>query len=304
MNWNHFLIAIRWQNLFLIWLMQTVVFFRYVLPYCGKDNYAFGSFLLFLIATGAVLGGGNIYNDIRDITTDAAHPGKSGLIGSEISISTAWNWYYILTGITLLILVTSLWLYSWSIALVIIFLVGIISLYLYSTYLKSTILTGNFLVALLCGISVWMTTFLMTECKLGALPDWNAKIPVIVYGYMINAILITLLREIVKDKEDAPSDITSGIYTIGSVNEKSFRLIFNGVLLAITAINVLWFYRLKSVLTIQSWNLGLLFIFIPLVMIGLIFNLPHKPRVYSFLSKLIKVYILFAILLLILWQNV
>lgn len=305
MNWSHFLIAIRWQNVFIIWLMQSVVFFRYVLPYCGHDNYSFASFILLLIATGSVLGGGNIYNDIRDISTDALHtdPSKPGPIGVEISIPTARNWYFTLSGIPVLIVVAGMVFYSWPVSLAIIIVAGIISLYLYSTHLKSTILTGNLLVAALCAVSVWMTTLLLPGCKLGITPDWEGPIPVILYGYIANAFMVTLLREIVKDKEDAPSDISAGIYTIGSLPEKSFYWTFNGILLIITTVNAFWFFKLKSMMTAQSWNLGILFIFIPLVIIALIFNLPHKPKVYPFLSKLIKVYILFAILLLVLWQK-
>src|SRR5690606_22414848 len=84
---------------------------------------------------------------------------------------------------------------------------------------------------------------------------------------------------------------------------KTFHWTFNGILLMITSVNAFWFFKLKSMMTAQSWNLGIIFIFIPLAIIALIFNLPHKPKVYPFLSKLIKVYILFAILLLVLWQK-
>lgn len=303
MKWSLFLITIRWQNVFLIWLMQIVVFFQYVLPYCGNENYSFSSLILFLVATGAVLGAGNIYNDIRDIHTDAVHPAKPGLVGYEISISRAWNWYLILTGMPILILIAGVLVYDWPILLIAIFIIGIISLYVYSSYLKSSILVGNFLIAILCGLSVWMTTLLLPECGLGTDPEWTTKIPLVVYGYIANAFVITLLREIVKDKEDASSDIKYGIFTIGSISESSFRLVFNGILIFHFLLNGYWFYNLRSVLTPPNWNLGLLFIYIPLVLIALIFNRPHRPKVYSFLSKLIKVYILFAILLLILWQR-
>lgn len=112
MSWNHFLVAIRWQNVFIIWLMQIVVYFKYVLPYCDKTNYSFLSVLLFLGATGAILGGGNIFNDLQDIQTDALHPSKPKLVGQEIPISQARNWYSILTGLAILFLILGWWLFN------------------------------------------------------------------------------------------------------------------------------------------------------------------------------------------------
>lgn len=303
MNWNHFLIAIRWQNVFIIWLMQVVVYFKYVLPYCDRTNYSFLSVLLFLAATGAILGGGNIFNDVQDVHTDALHPGKPGLVGQEISILQARNWYSILTGFAMIFLFLGWLFYNWPVLLILVFLIGIGLLHLYSIHLKSTLLTGNIIIALLCAIAVWMTTLLDPSCELSKPFNFNEKIPVILYGYIANAFMITLLREIVKDKEDAAADKSAGIFTIGSIKESSFSLAFNGILVITTAVNGIWFYQLGSVMNLPDWNLGLLMIFIPLVMIALIFNLPHKPKIYSFLSKLIKIYILFAILLLILWQR-
>lgn len=303
MNWNLFLIAIRWQNVLIIWLMQVVVYFLYVLPYCDKTNYSFLSVLLFLGATGTILGGGNIFNDLQDIHTDALHPGKPKLVGEEIPIAQARNWYYILTGLAIFFLILGWWFFNWQILLVGVFIAGIGLLCLYSIYLKSTILIGNIVVALLCAAAVWMTTLLNPTCELSRLSNFDEKIPLVLYGYFANAFMITLHREIVKDKEDAIADKSAGILTIGSINESLFSMALNGFLVTTIVVNGIWFYFLHSVMDSQDWNLGLFMIFIPLILITLIFNLPHKPKIYSFLSKLIKVYILFAILLLILWQR-
>lgn len=303
MNWNYFLIVIRWQNVFIIWLMQSVVYFRYVLPYCGKDNYSFPSFLLFLTATGTVLGAGNLFNDIRDLYTDSHHPTKSRLVGNEITLTEAWNWYYYLHGLLMVIIIAGYIFFNWSILLAILFPVTAVVLYLYSTYFKSTTLIGNFMVALLCGCAVWITTLLDNHCELKGIPELTSKIPLILYGYIVNAVGVTMVREIVKDKEDAKWDVLAGIQTVGSLPDQPYKWILNAFLGLVFLFNVWWFQKLSWVLTEADWYLGLFMIFIPLGLIAVIFNLPHRPSIYSFLSKLIKIYILFALMLLILWQR-
>ena len=303
MNWNYFLIIIRWQNVFMIWLMQTVVYFRYVLPYCGKENYSFPSFLLFLTATGAVLAAGNIFNDIRDIDTDSRHPLKPRLVGNEITVGRVWRWYYLLHGLLSGVIIVGLIYFDWPLLLAVIFPMASLGLYLYSTYFKSSVLVGNFMVALLCGCAVWITTLLDDHCDLKTIPDLTSRIPLIVYGNIVNAIGVTMVREIVKDKEDAKWDLLAGIQTVGSLPDRTYKWILNTFLGLCFLFNLWWFQRLSGVLTDANWYLGLFMIFIPLGLIAAIFNLPHKPSIYSFLSKLIKIYILFALMLLILWQR-
>lgn len=303
MNLSHFLIAIRWQNVFITWLMQSVVYFKYIIPYCDHSDYSFLSFLLFIFVTGMILSGGNIYNDIQDIGTDSLQQNKPNIVGQEISVTSAWKWYI---GLTVASIVSSVagWLfYDWPVPLLLIIIFGIVLLYLYSVYLKGTILIGNLLIALLCALSVWMTIYLAPSCDINLGLSAEGRIPIILTGYIINAFSITILREVTKDKEDAPADLEAGIFTIGSTSGKVFKWTFIGILLLIISINVCWFYYLQPVMNDANWNLGVFIIFIPLLTITLIFNLSHKPLVYSFLSKLIKVYILFAIILLILWQR-
>lgn len=303
MNWSHFLIAIRWQNVMIIGMMQTIIFFQYVLPFCGREQYEFVSFILLVTATASVLGAGNVFNDLQDTSTDSLHPGKPALVGHEVSMRLATKWVYILNGIAIVAAVLGVWFYSWSILLLFIFIIAIAALVVYSIYLKSTILTGNILIALLCALAVWMITLLLPQCTRDIYADSASRTTVILYGYIFNAFLITLFREVVKDKEDAQYDKKAGTYTVGSLSDQKFRWILNGIITINFIANGIWFYHLRQVLRDQNWKLGLLFIFIPLGLITLIFNLSHRQNVYVFLSKLTKIYILFALLLLILWQR-
>lgn len=302
MTWSHFLVVSRWQNVFIVWLMQTVLYYKYVREYCEFTEHSFSSFLTLIAATGVILASGNIFNDIQDISSDALHTAKPKLVGNEIPVDTAWRWYYILNGLAMVLIILGA-IRGWTLWLPIIFLSAIPLLYVYSRYLKNTILVGNILIAFLCALAVWITALLAPECTLWNHIHPHEALPIIFYGYIINAFLITLLREVVKDKEDASADIEAGIQTVGSLSHSVFRLIFNGILVLLYALNIYGFILLRAFLTPENWNLGLIFVFLPLIIITIIFNLPHKPKIYSFLSKLIKVYILFAILLLILWQR-
>lgn len=303
MVWRHFLIAIRWQNVLIIWMMQTIIFSQYVLPYCGRDHYAFVSLVLLIVATGSVLGAGNVYNDLQDMPTDSIHPGKPALVGSKVSVTQARKWVYSLNVLAIAVGIIGVWLCSWPYILLIIIVMAIVGLVLYSRKLKSTLLVGNFVVALLCALAVWMTTVLLPYCNLGIYVDWDSRTPVILYGYVVNAFMITLLREVVKDKEDAEYDMKAGIFTVGSLPQNRFRLVVNGLVFTNFVVNGIWFYQLRNVLSDQSYYLGMLIIFIPLVLIAWIYNLSHRSNVNAFLSQLIKIYIVFALLLLILWQK-
>ena len=302
MNGIHFLKIIRWQNIIIIWLMQTVVYFQYVLPFCDRNQIFLSSFLLILGTTGSIAGFGNIYNDIQDIKTDAFHPNKPGLVDKEISVATAWNWTYWITGLSLLFILTGWLFYQWSYGLVSICISGIILLYLYSRYFKSTLLLGNFLVAFLCALSVYMTTLLVPDCNFYFEISKTRRIPLILMGYIANAFIITTLREIIKDKEDASADIKAGIYTIGSIRNSLFRMLFNGLVFVALLMNIIWFMLLYPLIALQEWILGIVIIFLPLGIIVWNFNSNHDKNTFSFLSKSIKVYILLAILLLIIWH--
>lgn len=302
MNLRTFLTAIRWQNVSIIWMMQVIVFIWYVLPYCGNHSHSLFSFLLLLMVTGAVLAGGNIYNDIQDISADSFHPRKPSLIVHKVTVKVAYRWYLYLNTLAIVLTLIGIWIYEWS--MLVVFLIGLAlgSLYLYSRFMKSTLLAGNLLIAWLCASAVWITTLLLPQCDLGTTLDLHSKSHVILYGYMINAFLITLLREIVKDKEDAQYDIQANVYTIGSVSESKFRSIVNGLIAVIFGLNWIWFSYLKTVLSTQGLMIGVILIFIPLAFILVIFNRSKKPNLFRFLSQLIKIYVVVALLLLILWQ--
>lgn len=301
MNISDFLIVVRWQNIVITWLMQAVVYYMYLLPYCDYPSEPYPSFILLAITTGLVLAGGNIYNDLRDIHTDSFHKNKSKMIGSQVPTSRAWIWYYIFTTGGVVSCVAGWMIFDWPTSLAVIVILSTGLLILYSDYLKNTILFGNLVIALLCALAVWIPVYLIPGCIDITFQTKN-PVAIILSGYILNAFLLTLLREIIKDKEDEFADHKTGIYTIGSISLPKFKGIVSALLGIITISNTIWIYFLFPVLKLVPWLLGVLFILVPICLMIYIFNLTSSDQKYARLSKLIKVFFVLAVFLLICWQ--
>ncbi len=302
MNFRAFIVTIRWKNVLIIGIMQSVLLFHYVLPYCGWTDNSLVSGMMIVVATGMVLAAGNIYNDILDVSADAIHPSKPSLVGHQVSIEVARKWTLIINVISVLIpLIGWIWL-DWDMILLLIFILTVPILVLYSHVLKSTVLIGNMIIATLCALAIWMTVLTIPGCNLEISLLTKDKTSLIFTGYIFNAFLLTLLREILKDKEDAAYDIQMNIRTIGSISEKSLKWVVNWLFGIIMVVNVIWFSSLWKVLSANFWVLGLIVILTPMASIILIYNLFKSNKVYRLLSGLIKLYFICAVILLILWR--
>lgn len=299
MDLKSFFILIRWPNVLLVALMQIILFYGYISPFCaaGPDHV---SFLLLVLATGAILGGGNIDNDIRDIGPDEIHPRKHKIIGKEIPLSSARVWYFTLNSLAMaaafLILIRTK-----NILLTAVFPLAIFLLFLYSSKLKNSILTGNILIAALCALAVYIPSLLPASCPLNHsfLPDQPDS--VIFQGYVLNAFFILLLREMIKDKEDAPSDREWGLRTTGMLEFLPFSLLFYGVMLIIGCVNAYGMCILFPHFSALKWLTVLLLLYFPLIYIAFILPSFYKNHYFHRLSFYLKIYILLAILILVLW---
>ncbi|GAA5220433.1 hypothetical protein GCM10025777_10630 [Membranihabitans marinus] len=117
------------------------------------------------------------------------------------------------------------------------------------------------------------------------------------------AFFIHLIREIIKDLEDRDFDIKAGVYTLASKPIAMVKIITNSLIVLLATVILGQLYLLTPFIDSQQMTVGLAILMIPLVVITIIFNNPVRSNTYSFLSKLIKVYIIFSLLLLILWQK-
>jgi geranylgeranylglycerol-phosphate geranylgeranyltransferase len=153
--------------------------------------------LLAAITASLTMSAGNIINDIYDLNGDKInHPGRP-LPSGIISLQSAYVYYFILLAVSLFL---SIYISDLNFA---VNLLAVILLYLYSYKLKRIALTGNLVVSLLTGLA-----FIYGGITVNNI--YNSIIPALF------AFLINLIREIVKDMEDAEGDMREGIISFPS----------------------------------------------------------------------------------------
>lgn len=202
----HWLMLIRWKNLAIVALTQSLVW------YClsTKDvRLSVGIFLLLCVSTLLITAAGNIINDIYDTGIDAINKPDRLLIDKKISKRQALWAYWGCNSVGLLLAIFAGY-YQQKISLALIQADCILLLWLYSAYLKRSLLTGNLTVALLSAMAVIIimlyqpvivTPMSITPFAMGIC-------------YAVFAFIATWLRELVKDMEDAPGDAACGSRTL------------------------------------------------------------------------------------------
>lgn len=187
-----FLRLTRFWNLFIIALAQyfAVVFLI--------DHHLLFDWRLLLLAfsTSIIAGAGYIINDYYDIKIDLINKPDRVVIGKDIARRYALLFHSILSfsGILLGFLL------GWRIG--IIHILSSFILWWYSNSLKRQPFLGNFMVALLTGISILIVNVL-----------YDLDNPFVII-YSLFAFFMTLVREIIKDMEDLKGDNTFGCKTL------------------------------------------------------------------------------------------
>ncbi len=149
---------------------------------------------LLMVAAMSSTGFGNVINDLRDVHSDRINHPRRPLPQNQISVPTASAFavFLMITAIAAAAGVSFFYIAAT--------IVPIALLCIYSLYLKSIPLAGNFLVATLVAYA-----FLFA-----ALPQSQRTILIIPATL---AFLLNLCREIVKDIQDSSGDIAQGVKT-------------------------------------------------------------------------------------------
>lgn len=173
-------------------------------------------FILLTVAIMFATAGGYLINDIYDRPIDKINKLDKVYIGNRFSLRFVVYLYIIVNIIGLLLsLIIAVqvkyvqWLFFYPLAAII--------LWFYSYYLKRTVLLGNIIVALFCGLIVLLIWFSEKESiqELSRINSESSnKIFVIVFFYSLFAFLSTLFREIIKDIEDIEGDRLNNCNTI------------------------------------------------------------------------------------------
>ncbi|HNR74151.1 MAG TPA: geranylgeranylglycerol-phosphate geranylgeranyltransferase [Cyclobacteriaceae bacterium] len=152
--------------------------------------------LVLALSTTIIAAAGYIINDYYDIKIDLINKPERVVIGKGIPRRYALLFHTFLSviGIALGFLL--------GLRVAAIHLVSVFLLWWYSNNLKRQPFIGNFVVALLTGLSVWLVNVVYYENH------------ILVSIYALFSFFITLVREIVKDMEDLKGDNTFGCKTL------------------------------------------------------------------------------------------
>jgi 4-hydroxybenzoate polyprenyltransferase len=267
---------ISFARLTRVWNLTIIAFAQYFTAAFLIDIKTIFDWRLFIlsVSTVTIAAAGYIINDYYDIKIDLINKPERVVIGKSITRRYAILFHTVLSflGIALGLVL------SWKIAAV--NFASATVLWWYSNSLKRQPFIGNFVVALLTGIAIWLVDSLYK----------TGNILIIIYASF--AFFMTLIREIIKDMEDLKGDNTFGCQTLPIVwgMRKTKYMIY-----AILGV----FFITLMLLNLSYGNLPLkyffLFLFFPLL--WFLFRLidADTKKDFAWLSSFCKIILLLGI---------
>ena len=231
---------------------------------------------LFVLSASTVLiaAGGYIINDYYDVKIDLINKPQRVVIGKSITRRYAILFHTLLSiaGVVMGLLL------SWKIAAV--NFASATVLWWYSNTLKRQPFIGNFVVALLTGVAIWLVDSLY---KTGHM---------LIVTYASFAFFMTLIREIIKDMEDLKGDDTFGCRTLpivwGIRKTKYFIYILLSIFLVTIMLLNIYFADLPG-------TYFLLFLFVPLLWFFVRLTGADTKKDFEWLSSFCKLILLLGI---------
>jgi len=260
-------------------------------------------FLLIVLSTVLIAAGGYVINDFFDKDIDAANG-----IGKVHDFSgwTMKTLYFVFSiiGIAIgLYLTYALKLRQFALT----YLLTAALLYFYSASYKRLPLVGNFVVAFLTAVAVFLPAFADYELQYAfrdiKLPVINNKmynlrlIIAITAAYAFFAFLISLVREIIKDMEDIEGDREFGCNTLPIVaGINNAKLIAIGLLLLI--VGLILFLQIKQAWweSLPVFGYTILFVQLPLLILSVKLFLSAEKKHFKVASMIAKVVMVGGIL--------
>ena len=266
-----FLRLTRFWNLFIIGLAQY-----FAVVFLIDDQLLFDWRLLVLaFSTAIIAGAGYIINDYYDIKIDLINKPDRVVIGKDITRRFALLFHSMLSfsGILLGFLL------GWRIG--VIHILSSFILWWYSNSLKRQPFLGNFMVALLTGISILIVNVL-----------YDLDNPFVII-YSLFAFFMTLVREIIKDMEDLKGDNTFGCKTLPIIwgIRKTKALVY--FLLALFSGMVV---LINAIYTQLPFYYFLVFVFAPLSLFLLVLVRADTKRDFYLLSQWCKVIMVLGVI--------
>lgn len=200
---------------------------------------------LLIVSTLLITAAGYMINDYYDVKIDYVNRPENVVVGKGIKRRVV-----ILLHTVLNITAVGLgFLVSPSVALINFFAAFL--LWFYSNQLKREPFIGNFSVALLTGVAIYVIAFYFQKSEL------------LVLTYAIFAFFLNLIREIIKDIEDRQGDRKHGCRTLPIVIgfRKTKAVIFLIAAVFVCAILVVTFELNRPIIFIYFGGLGIFFIY-------------------------------------------
>jgi len=302
-----FLKLIRFPNLIILALAQCLIYYMVVVPLLKTSEFTPSlhtwQFLLIVLSTVLIAAGGYVINDFFDKDIDAANG-----IGKVHDFSgwTMKTLYFVFSiiGIAIgLYLTYALKLRQFALT----YLLTAALLYFYSASYKRLPLVGNFVVAFLTAVAVFLPAFADYELQYAfrdiKLPVINNKmynlrlIIAITAAYAFFAFLISLVREIIKDMEDIEGDREFGCNTLPIVaGINNTKLIAIGLLLLI--VGLILFLQIKQAWweSLPVFGYTILFVQLPLLILSVKLFLSAEKKHFKVASMIAKVVMVGGIL--------
>ncbi|MGR7813824.1 geranylgeranylglycerol-phosphate geranylgeranyltransferase [Lacinutrix undariae] len=290
------LTLIRWKNLLLIILVQTLIKYALFEPFGIATALSASEFLILVLASVFIAAAGNIINDIYDVDIDNINKPNTVIVGKKISEANAYNLYIALNiiGVALgFYLATAIGQSKFFIIFVIISAL----LYVYSTSLKQIPLAGNIIISILVGLTVLIVgVFDLIPAVTQANKTTQLTFLKIIFDYSLFAFLINLIREIIKDIEDIDGDHKAGIKTLPIVlgRERAKKIVFALSFLPLAAvIHYIITYLFQQQIAVIYF---LVAIAAPLIFVTIKIFLAKTKKDYHFISSLLKIVMLLGML--------
>jgi len=245
----NFLRLIRIKNLIIILITEIIVNYCLIEHFLSINNLAYRMsnvvFLLIAISSILIAAGANIHNDIQDKDIDAKSKPEKPIPSGAISLNAA-NILVIIFNLFGIILTLAA-AYLIGEPMVAIFQFSILAiLYAYSMSLKCTKIIGNIIVSTsiaMVPVLIWIY-IIYDHAAHGLMFNYNLRwMHFSVFFLSAFAFISTLIREIIKDREDMKGDLDCGCRTWASeISAQTFRISI--IILSIILVIIILLYQL------------------------------------------------------------
>lgn len=298
---------IRYKNLLIIAFFQALLRYGLILPilhsYGIEPALSNLHFALVVISTVLLAAAGNVINDYFDVRIDSINRPQRVIIGKYIERRSALLLHVILTlGGVFVGLYVSFVYRRESYALM--FICVPFLLWFYSTYFKKQMLTGNLVVALLVALVAYLVVsveFSALERKIGSqiLASQACSLAwLYTTGFAAFAFLSNLIREIIKDMEDAEGDKAAGCHTLpiemGMTNSKILVTLLLAFMIFMLWISYAMFHWLRDIPYVLPYFA--IFLTLPSIVVGAMVWRGNDSKTFHNASQASKVIMLAGIL--------